>query len=48
MGSQRTTKTTKRKMSDKQKNLNAFLLNSERSFQDLAFSDKDPGWDPKG
>ena len=35
-------------MSDKQKNLNAFLLNSEMSFQDLAFSDKDPGWDPKG
>ena len=43
MGSQRTTKATNEGIIDRQKNLNTFLLNSERSFQDLAFSDKDPG-----
>jgi hypothetical protein len=48
MGSQRTTKATKREMSGRQKNLNAFLLNSKRSFQDFTFSHQDPGWDPKG
>ena len=48
MGSQRTTKATNEEISDRQKNLNTFLLNSERSFQDMAFSDKDPGCDPKG
>ena len=37
MGSQRTPKATKKEMSDEQKNLNAFLLNSEKSFQDFAF-----------
>ena len=48
MGSQRTTKATNEEIIDRQKNLNTFLLNSERSFQDLVFPDKDPGWDPKG
>ena len=47
MGSQRTTKATKMKMSDKQKNLNAFLLNSERPFQDLAFSTRIQDWIPR-
>ena len=37
MGSQRTTKETKREMSGRQKNLNIFLLNSKRSIQDFTF-----------
>ena len=49
MGSYRTTKATKREMPGQQKKtLTLFLLNSEKSFQDMAFSDKDPGCDPKG
>ena len=48
MRSQRATKATNMEIAGRQKNLNAFLLNSEKSFQDMAFSDKDPGCDPKG
>jgi len=48
MGSQGTTKATKRNMSGRQKNLNDFLLDSMRSSQDLTFQHQDPGWDSKG
>ncbi len=48
MRCQETAKATKRKISNKQKHLHDFLLNSMMSCQYLTFSHQDPGWDPKG
>ena len=48
MGSQRTTKATKREMSGRQKNLNIVYWILRGPFKTSLFSHQDPGWDPKG